>query len=723
MASDTDSCSDVFDRLKEVEANDGLGTYQTELASNLKPLRIVSDHIMASHQPWRDMGPEIESPIKSSTIKISEGNPDERVLAFGSNRAQAKHCDVFPSKSADWIELVTEGATASLTTKGGMTGLPSPVQSRSLIFNRRRIERTPVETLFPSIPQFKGPLKLSPSHEGSLEKESGASQSGEAGRNEASRNVLPRFIMGSPPVIVPQTGKSSPNDPRPNGNRNGSGKFRGNSAALQRRPVLTERSPRETQWRRETFIYRTAAYYQKDDLQAKSKTLPLQTARKPSTWNEYASRLRENNAKYEWKMKYNNKYYRKDAYLSEDLIQRMQYQNGTDYSAEPNKTLMRNRRERRKPPTGEPGWNEPCYVSSTTSSRYLGKRKAVPTYEQYQSASYNRGWEEYHESRSNAGTPMSMQSDVSSRYRGRSNTGTSQQSEVPSSYVSWRSDVPWNGNMSDTPQPVRQVKPWSGETTGQGTRIFNNSYHPTRMRQPCPLWRPPFIPPNEMPYLPRNLSYAPRGVTASALGPTPFHGHSLQPHLCPKFNLEQGNAQNNDTEGRSAKPTVDRPAATMDEGSPEVFGDAHAKFNREPRQPHRTNSTASQTGCSCLCRHKTPDKAVSPPIIGIQVPASPVYTMLPQFVSAAAFNSQFFGPQITPPPLESVGFEDSQPPNFLQDILTVNPDGKIPRARLLDQRLDDVLRSRTAPKMGGHATWFSTAARQYKAASNAQQKL
>ena len=108
----------------------------------------------------------------------------------------------------------------------------------------------------------------------------------------------------------------------------------------------------------------------------------------------------------------------------------------------------------------------------------------------------------------------------------------------------------------------------------------------------------------------------------------------------------------------------------------------------------RTGSTTSQSGKPCTCPHNKGAAVTSAPVAG---PGAPPWN---------AVLGNFYQQGVPPHPMYVFG---SPQPDFLQDLTT--PEGKIRRARLLDKRLNDMLRSQFGFRrdVTGQTAWMPPA--------------
>ncbi|GAV09071.1 hypothetical protein RvY_18669 [Ramazzottius varieornatus] len=113
----------------------------------------------------------------------------------------------------------------------------------------------------------------------------------------------------------------------------------------------------------------------------------------------------------------------------------------------------------------------------------------------------------------------------------------------------------------------------------------------------------------------------------------------------------------------------------------------------------RTGSTTSQSGKPCTCHHNKGAAVTSPPVTG-PASAPPWNAMMGNFYQPPTMHGT---------PSHPMYVYGNPQPDFLQDLTT--PEGKIRRARLLDKRLNDMLRAQFGfrREVMGQTAWMTPA--------------
>ena len=779
MASDSDSCSDVFDRLIELAVTPRQGdsasdaaTYQSQRSMLARPCRTVSDHIMALHHPYSSSSEHFISSIPTLNCTADEDTPlsdmicEKACSSFSlkttSQLPAVKFHRIGPSKSADW-ENATPDCIRSVFSAQSQTFSPQTL----IEFDRARQDEMPTRNQQKSA-QSSAPKPLGP-------RSAASNKTGNMKMCSSEAKIPPKFITGSPPVILPKTSPAE-YQIRPK-NQAEAGEFFRTHAEQYKRPHM------QPAWRRDANNHRKSVYYPRDNFHAKSKTLPLEAAKKPPSWDEYASRPRHK--RYDWEPQ-SHRYYAEFP------------QNGVPYGSTSGSTSKSGAfygdqtrvftkarpRERRKPPPPPRAatlinegmmWSEPSYRGcepGSPRSQHAGSPRHSSSHQDHAYRNHGElyfigdpelskcGQNQFSNHRGPSSPPMESQSYASSR----PNTGgdSSYHSESTStSYFSQLSshkslDAPQSNRPAHYPnQPTPWLQhryperpPWSGpphqaHRSALTSRIFSpatlagyNSHNFWRSAgPPAPRLMNPsvshefsaqhgmqFGPPHGFPRLetPPPMNHSIYSHPISLPHRHSVSGHTTHPSMIPELFLNPNDSLIALTTPMSP---VDAPPSSTDAKS-ETNPSQNTEEKVTKKTHHRTGSTTSlSSGKTRTCRHhknaenSNNGSAVISPHIVTSIPETSMSpTSSGNGLVEIDYRTGEAGHSEVP-----FGYGDgaggggsSQTPNFLRDF---GPsDGRLRRARLLDDRLNDMLRGRAGTRMGGGPMWFSTPVVQQKVA-------
>ena len=779
MASDSDSCSDVFDRLIELavtsrqgDSASGAETYQSQRSMLAQPCRTVSDHIMALHHPHSSTSEHFISSIPTLNCISDEDTPLSDIicekacssfsLETTSQLPAVKFHRIGPSKSADW-EDPTPDCLRSV----------SSVQSQ--IFSPQTlIEFDQAQAQQDEMPTRNQQKSAHSSVQKPLAPQGAASnKTGNMKMSSSEAKIPPQFITGSPPVILPKTSPAE-YQTRPK-NHAEAGEFIRTHAEQYKRPHM------QPAWRRDANNYRKSVYYPRDNFHAKSKTLPLEAAKKPPSWDEYASRPRHK--RYDWEPQ-------SHRYYAEFPPNGVPYGSASDstsksgaFYGDQTRIFTKARpRERRKPPPPPRAatlmneglmWTEPSHQGCEPGSPHPQHARSPRHSSSHQDHAYRNHGELYftgdpklskcgQNQLSNHREPSSppIESQLYASSRPNTGGGSSHQSESTStSYISQLSSrksldalqpnrpahypnqpIPWLQHRypgrPPWPRPPHQARRpaltsriFSPATLpGYNSHNFWRSAGPPASRMMNPSVSHEFSAQHGMQFgpphgFPRLETPSPINHSIYSHPISQFHRHSVydpstHPSMTPELFLDPSESLIAVTTPMS--PVDAPPPSTGAKSETNPSQNTEEKVTKKTH--HRTGSTTSLSSWkTCSCRHhknaenSNNGSAVISPYIVTRIPET---SMSPTSSGNGLVEIDYRTGEAGHSEM-SFGYGDggggggggggsSQTPNFLRDFSS--SDGRLRRARLLDERLNDMLRGRAGTRIGGGPMWFSTPA-------------